>query len=421
MKTFTIIIFLVLVILRSQAQDYLLSFAGSGDTSVVSTVIVNNLTSGETITLNQGDILHLIVPVGIGSPDNDKRILKIYPNPMAGQTVLKFSVPEKGSSVICIADLEGRTVYETSTLLSAGTHSFRIYGIKRGIYFMNISGSNFSFSTKLLSKGSEQPEPGIEYSPSVRNPVGKPLKSNSAMIDMPYTEGDLLLFKGISGPYSTIVTDVPNGSKTITFAFASCTDYDSNNYTTVQIGDGKSVVQTWMAENLKTTRFNDGSEIELVTDYDAWPNTETPAYCWYDNDESLYKETYGALYNWYAAVCGNLCPAGWHAPSDEEWTSLTDFCGGENVAGSKLKETGITHWIHLNEDATNETGFTALPGGYRGNYGAFISLRYEGNWWSSTPFDLYSAMYRNMYYGYSAVTRYSYYKTHGLSVRCVKD
>jgi uncharacterized protein (TIGR02145 family) len=419
MKTLAIVFVMLLASLPSKAQDYFISFAASGDTTVVSTINADNLTSGESLTLSGGDMLHLVVPEGTGSPGLGRGTIDLYPNPMAEQAVLWFSAPGKGNAVISIADVAGRTVCLTEISLSAGTHSFRLSGIGQGLYLANVRGANYSWSAKLLSQGLQPGDAVITYIPT-EGSIGA-AKSTSAIVDMPYTDGDRLLFNGQSGPYSNIVTDVPAGDKTITFVFAACTDSDGNHYATVQIGAEKSVVQTWMAENLKTTRFKDGSEIDLVTDYNDWPNLETPAYCWYDNDEALYKETYGALYNWFAVMIYPLCPTGWHVPTDEEWTLLTDFCGGESIAGSKLKETGISHWISMNEDATNETGFTALPGGYRGNYGAFISNRYEGNWWSSTPFDLYSAMYRNMYYAYGAVTRYSYYKTHGLSVRCLKD
>ncbi len=193
-------------------------------------------------------------------------------------------------------------------------------------------------------------------------------------------------------------------------------DYDGNVYSTVQIGD-----QCWMTENLKTTKYNDGASIPLVTDYLTWSGF-TPAYCWYDNNEATYKDTYGALYNWYTVNTGNLCPSGWHVPTDAEWTTLTDYLGGESVAGGKLKETGTTHWNSPNTGATNETGFTALPGGFRnGNGGAYYYVGGDGYWWSATEIDASNAWYRILYYNSSSVVRDYASKEVGFSVRCLRD
>ena len=132
------------------------------------------------------------------------------------------------------------------------------------------------------------------------------------------------------------------------------TDIDGNSYRTVIIGE-----QEWMGENLKVTRFNDGKEIPYVPEMDEWTRVTGPAYSWYDNDISN-KDTYGALYNWFAVSSGKLCPAGWRIPDDSDWEVLTDFLGGLSVAGGKLKETGTSHWTLPNSGATNETGFSAL-------------------------------------------------------------
>ncbi len=177
-----------------------------------------------------------------------------------------------------------------------------------------------------------------------------------------------------------------------------------------------------MAENLKTTKYNDGTAIPLVTDGIAWGILATPGYCWYNNDAASYKSTYGALYNWYAVNSTKLAPAGWHVPTDAEWTTLTTYLGGENVAGGKLKETGTTHWLSPNTGATNETGFTALPGGSRhsNNY-TFNSLDYYGYWWSATETNTSNAWGRYINEHNSNVYSSYYYKQAGFSVRCLRD
>ena len=193
-------------------------------------------------------------------------------------------------------------------------------------------------------------------------------------------------------------------------------DYDGNIYGVVTIG-----TQIWMAENLKTTKYNDGTAIPLVTDNTEWLNLTTGAYCWYNNNEATYKNTYGALYIWYTVNTGNLCPTGWHVPTDTEWTTLTDYLGGTSIAGGKLKETGTTHWTTPNTGATNETGFTALPGGNRTGNGTFGQVGIYGFWWSPTEYNASSARTRSLRYSSSSVARDAYSKKTGFSVRCLRD
>ena len=138
------------------------------------------------------------------------------------------------------------------------------------------------------------------------------------------------------------------------------TDRDGNSYNTVTIGS-----QTWMTENLRVTRLNDNTPIQLVTSNSSWASMTTPAYCWYNNDEAANKNIYGGLYNWYAVNTGKLCPSGWHVPSHQEFTVLRDYLGGATAAGGKLKEVGLTHWKSPNTGATDSSGFTAVPSGTR--------------------------------------------------------
>jgi len=194
------------------------------------------------------------------------------------------------------------------------------------------------------------------------------------------------------------------------------TDGDGNVYDTVIIG-----TQVWLTENLKTTKYRNGAEIRLVTDNTEWSELELPAYCWYNNDPAIYKDTYGALYNWYAAKLDFLCPTGFHIPTIEEWTTMINYLGGESLAGGKLKENGITHWESPNTGATNETGFLALPGGDRSRYGPFDNIGYNGIWWTaSTSDDLYA--WRLSIHNVSpSLYKTSFPKEAGFSVRCVKD
>lgn len=220
------------------------------------------------------------------------------------------------------------------------------------------------------------------------------------------------------------------------------TDIEGNVYNTVMIG-----TQVWMQENLKTTKYNDGTDIAYPgANNTTWQNNLSGAYAWYNNDSVTYGNTYGALYRWYAispASNGgrNICPAGWHVPDHSEWTALeraicssasctTDFpfnlttTGNRGTdEGGKLKENGSTHWWSVNLGATNSSGFTALPGGYRLASGSYSGMESAGYWWSSTTDNsfTYNAWLRDLYYGSSTSERITFRKDCGLAVRCVCD
>ena len=206
------------------------------------------------------------------------------------------------------------------------------------------------------------------------------------------------------------------GIKTIIQTSQPLEDIDGNVYNTIKIGN-----QTWMGRNLKTTKYNDGIPIPLITDSTAWAALSSPGYCWYNNEISSFKPLYGALYNGYTVGTGKLCPAGWHVPDDSEWNALITYLGGEMVAGEKLKETGLDYWVSPNTGANNESGFTALPGGLRYYDGKFHDFGFSGYWWSSTEYSESRAFFRYMDYEYSNVFRFNNLKKIGFSVRCLKD
>lgn len=196
----------------------------------------------------------------------------------------------------------------------------------------------------------------------------------------------------------------PNGGETVT-------DIDGNIYHTVTIG-----TQVWMVENLKVTKYNDGTNIPNITDNTTWSSLSSGSYCWYNND-ATYKNTYGALYNWYAVNTNKLAPIGWHVPTDTEWTTLTTFLGGRTIAGGKMK--AVTGWDSPNTDATNESGFSCLPGGIRTDN--FLYLGTRSFFWSSTEDQAVYGWYRLLYWQNGVVSLSNYYKEGGLSVRCIKD
>jgi len=204
-------------------------------------------------------------------------------------------------------------------------------------------------------------------------------------------------------------------NKTFTTDPVTIVDNDGNTYNVIRIG-----TQVWMKENLKTTTFNDDVAIAYVTGTTAWANLTSHGYCWYNNDTGN-KNTYGALYNWYAVASGKLCPVGWHIPSDDECIELEDYFGFTIPAGGKLKETGTTHWASPNTGATDEVGFKALPGGLRTETGTFQFITNYGYWWTSTEYNTHNEWYRELEYNSDNVVRYYKDDNNGMSVRCIKD
>jgi uncharacterized protein (TIGR02145 family) len=201
------------------------------------------------------------------------------------------------------------------------------------------------------------------------------------------------------------------------------TDIDGNVYDTIKIGS-----QVWFGENLKTSRFNDGTAIPLITDSLLWSSLSTPGYCYYNNDSLNYKNTYGALYNWYAVSTNKLCPTGWHVPSDSEWYSMILFLdanaqlqfGDESSSGYKMKESGSTHWNCLNYGSDNSSGFTALPGGSRNNMGEYNNIGDFGAWWTTDQFDANKAIIRYLICDDPSETREKFLINIGINIRCIK-
>jgi uncharacterized protein (TIGR02145 family) len=221
--------------------------------------------------------------------------------------------------------------------------------------------------------------------------------------------GDLLSF--------TTLIEEPPINYNDGLVYGSVADIDGNHYKTIQTGS-----QTWMAENLRTTRFNDGEVIPVAEDNKSWSSLKTPGYCWYNNDPLTHKEIYGALYNWYAVNTGKLCPSGWHSPDTKEFNTLVKSINYE-LEGGKLKEVGVLHWAYPNSGASNEYGWTALPGGVRSADGNFNGLGFIGSWWYNVePLPAANGRFAILdnssttldFTGFESITE-------GISVRCIMD
>ena len=222
----------------------------------------------------------------------------------------------------------------------------------------------------------------------------------------------------------TLIPNNPlNGKTTAIFnqnkTYGVVNDIDGNVYKTIVIGN-----QTWMAENLRTTQYQNGDTLQNVTDNTQWNNLSIGAYCNYNNTNSLDTiGTYGRLYNWYAvADSRKLAPKGWHVPTMMDWNVLVNYLGGDSIASNKLKEIGDFHWASPYK-SDNSSGFTALPGGQRdqpdGGYDQ--GVQFYSVWWASSECNASSAGFLYLYYWSSIVHHGANYKNNGYSVRCIKD
>ncbi|MFM2264893.1 MAG: hypothetical protein RLZ77_309 [Bacteroidota bacterium] len=206
-----------------------------------------------------------------------------------------------------------------------------------------------------------------------------------------------------------------SGKLPIQVAAVSFCDDTTTPYPTVTIGG-----QIWMQKNLNVCKYRNGDDIPQVQDFTAWATLTTGAWCYYENDTAN-GPIYGKLYNWFAVNDPRgLAPTGYHVPTDSEWTTLTAFLGGQPVAGGKMKSTGTSLWLSPNQDATNSSGFTGLPGGVRYS-NSFGRVGENGLWWSSSDWDTASARLHSLYYNYWWSDSYADFKILGLSVRCIKD
>jgi uncharacterized protein (TIGR02145 family) len=196
------------------------------------------------------------------------------------------------------------------------------------------------------------------------------------------------------------------------------TDICGNEYTKVQIG-----TQVWMGENLNCSKLNDGTDISYVEDRIEWTTQQNnPAYCYHIFGENSSEETYGAHYNWYAVNTGKLCPKGWHVPSEADWRTLADFLGGKEIAGGKMKEIEYAHWEEPNKGATDESGFTALPSGYRdANDGFFKEINKGGSWWGSSYYSDTEAWGRVVRFNETDLFSFHAPKLGGNCIRCIQD
>ena len=420
----------------------------NGQNIPLNSILIENLTQGGDTTLYAPDTV-LVLNYYVTSIENSITIdestfalSQNHPNPFKGKTEVNLYLPEKEHIKMTVRDIMGRKLVGYENTLNHGNHSFVFHSGNQKYYLLTVTGKQTSKTIKMLNANINTAYAGkckIIYNGYKDYKIG--FKSQESINNFGFGIGDELKYTCYSDIGERIITDSPTGNQTYTFEFASgipcpgmptITDIDGNTYNTVLIAS-----QCWMAENLKTTTYRNGTSIPNVTNNTAWGDLTTGAYVWYQNDIS-WKGPYGALYNGHAAVDANgLCPTGWHVPKNGEWTNLTDFIGGTNSPhGNELKSCrqvdspegggcNTTQHPRWNEDdddwGTDDYGFSGLPGGYRSELGFFYAIGYLGLWWSSTEYSSTNVWYRclDYYDGYVEVDNYD--KQRGFSVRCLRD
>ncbi|HMQ74979.1 MAG TPA: fibrobacter succinogenes major paralogous domain-containing protein [Flavobacteriales bacterium] len=423
------------------AQSVTLTFTAelNGGHIPLDSVRFINLTQGGDTVLHAPDtVLVLNNSMSIGASDLDVltglMLSTPRPNPFEEHTQLVVTVAGEGALELTVLDAVGKTVSDLRRRVGPGQHTFSFAGGPVGLLYA-VARWNGERTVQRMVGLSSTSQPGVlHWAGSSPLPVGGP-KS----VSFPWQPGDTLRYLGYAsdtiGPLSAFIEDDPTSSATELFQLArglvcpdspSMTDIDGNTYGTVQIGS-----QCWMAENLRTATYRDGSSIPNVTDNTAWTQLNSGAWCNHGNNAAN-DDIYGKLYNWYTVVDpSGLCPQGWHVPTDAEWQQLEaalgmpiielDSIGPRGSGVGTLLKASTFYDIHP-PGGTNETGFTGTGGGWRlDGTGIFVSLGYHGFWWTDTAIDPDLSWFRSLSVTYTAVGRDSWSKRLGFSVRCVRD
>jgi uncharacterized protein (TIGR02145 family) len=434
------------LIIYSQKPTMTLTFTAdkNGEHVPLISILIENLTQGGDTTLFAGDtVITLNYIAGIGEDetigDRNFIVYQNYPNPMEDKTEVILYLPKREDILITISDIFGRELINKENHLERGNHLFTFFPGMENLYFFIARTIHQSRIIEMLKSPSQASISGIsklEY--TGQKTFMDEFKSDNELNNFTYNLGDLLKFTASTSVGERVIINSPTGDRTYYFHFAgdpcpdapTVNDIDGNTYNTVQIGN-----QCWMKENLKTTTYSNGTPIPNVTDPDEWFNLTSGAYLWYDNDDG-WKDKYGALYRWHTTVDTNgLCPSGWHVPTNDEWTVMTGYIGGE-FHGNELKSCNqvnsplgdgcnTSEHPRWNQDNTNygtdDYGFSGLPGGDFYVNGPFDNVGIFGYWWSTTE-DVFFLVYgRMLSYNTGSVNIIIADNRYGFSVRCLRD
>ncbi len=413
------------------AQDFRIGFSATGESQIIDSVKVQNLSSGTVFSIAGDDILQLVPLSGSRWFAQTGSTLLIYPNPAESSCVIEFFAQNSGPVVIELSDVSGKTVLRQGVQLTQAVHVFSLTGISGGVYNLSVMAETFMYSGKLVGLGSPGQGMSIEKIGSYEAPqFVEEVISTKSTRDLAYNYGDILLFEAFSDMgHRTIKTlrlfasDQSTPERQLDFVFVDCLDAEGFMYATLAMGE-----HIWMAENLNTSFYANLQIIPQVSSVEEWVALQSGAFCNYDNDGSM-----GRLYNWYAVVDSRkICPLGWHSPADFEWQRLemslgmseaqtdTDDWRGQGY-GNMLKEAGTENWISHTGNDINASGFGAVPNGIRNFAGEFYYDGKNATWWTSTGFSDLNAWSRGLQYDKTEIFRQHGRKKMGMSVRCIMN
>lgn len=433
-----LILFLALITC-ARAQTITITFEGTLNATPIplDSILVMNLTAGgDTMIYYPDNVLVLDGTTGLQDRAIEAPVLRNHPNPFYGGTDILVSTRNSGKAMLMVHDATGLEVAVYAGSLVAGQHRFRFAAAMPGVHLLTVVQNGERATHRLVALAGEPNAAGLTYAGSYS--TGGTAKSDRSLFT--WTSGDELRYIGYATDagivQSAAIDEVPVATATRTFALSAglacpesptVTDIDGNVYRNVQIGN-----QCWMAENLKTTRYNDGTDISNVADNTAWTQLSTGAWCNYEDDPAN-DVFYGKLYNWYAAAIPNICPIGWHVPTDTEWQQLeaalgmpagelgqVGYRGAAQNVGGRMKSTAI--WNEPNTGASNQSGFLGYPGGSRRyDSGTSNFIGNFGFWWSASGAGSDLAWSRGLNTDEARVSRFNNFKRNGYCLRCVRD
>lgn len=439
--------FLGLLPVKTVALNYTITFTGTGASTTVNSVIVQNLTKGTSVTVPAGNVLNLSdAPNAVEQVSANDETIRVYKTLIDGKFIVSFFAKQAGVTQINAFSMDGQKVTGISTNLQGGSNTFEL-SLPKGVYVVQVTGNEYAYTAKLLNQ--TEGVSGIIYKGTEKPVSSSPQKARSStpgITTMNYTAGDQLLYKGISNysysssnglqysSYCTIITDVPIDSKTTNFNFIVCRDYQHTDYAVVTIGN-----QTWMAENLRSSKLNDGTNIPFELPIIAPIYWTTPLNSnWTTAQWTTYMQTGTTFYNWYAVNTGKLAPTGWHVPSRSEclvlwnylkangynfngaWDNIHNYCAKSLASNSNWISNTYGGAIGNNLSKNNSTGFSALPGGFFDSNG-FEKSCMNASWWCSDEISSGNANFWYLDYQSSGVIFDAAIETNGYSVRCIKN
>ncbi len=442
MKKLILFAFLLTTVIYLFSQDYLVNFSGQGLATTVDSVQIENVSQDKSITVMGDNTLHLVDAVSNIKDLTTNKSINIFPNPSSGMINVTFMSDFSEKVNVQIFDLTGKVIHKTNLDIFVGQNSLKLSGFANGMYILNISGNNINHTENFISNGKEDNNIKLE---TTQCPIeSTSLKSANAKttIQWQYNEEDILVFKAFADGHSRICVYYITADTNLHFDFVLCQDPNGYKYTVTTIGS-----VTWMAENLHTTRYNNNIPIPNIVDETEWENNTEGALCYYNADSANYSATYGALYNYAAVNTGNLCPNGWHIPSETEFQDLIIYLehSGYNYNGNTdsdndfetnnytAKSLSATNsWLNSStegvpgnsdfKDYRNRTGFSAKSAGMRNHIlEAPSNIQITTSFWSSTTSNETSALRMTINYDAVDTKILTGDKRFGLSVRCIKD